>query len=136
MGACPTGAIDFAPFSQKAFLEVAQVCGDKHLFLIAEPYLRALDGCEIPSGYIPFMIETDQFLSRNHLLTLLNTSGNALLFFAPDISQGTLEALNAINAESIKEQRKQVIELVQNNEAFLAHMTLTCKCQNEEGIHS
>lgn len=135
VGACPTGAIDFAPFSQKAFLEVAQVCGDKHLFLIAEPYLRALDGCEIPSGYIPFVVETDQFLSRNHLLTLLNTSGNTLLFFAPDISLGTLDALHTLNAESIKEQGKQVIELVQNNEAFHAHMALTCKRQNEERIH-
>lgn len=103
--------------------------------MIAEPYLRALDGCEIPSGYIPFVVETDQFLSRNHLLTLLKTSGNTLLFFAPDISLGTLEALNTLNAESIKEQGKQVIELVQNNEAFHTHMALTCKRQNEERIH-
>jgi len=135
VGVCPTGAIDFAPFSQKAFLEVAQVCGDMHLFLVAEPYLKELEECEIASGYIPFVIETDQFLSRNHLLTLLNTSGNTLLFFAPDISQATLEVLHTLNAESIKEKGKQVIDLVQNKEAFQAHMTLTCKRQNEKRIH-
>ncbi len=132
VGACPTGALDFAPFSQKAFLEVANVCKAQHLFLVAEPYLKALEGCEIPYGYIPFVVETDQFLSYNHLCTLLKASGNALLFFAPELSQGTLEAINMLNLESMCEQGKRVIELVRNKEAFQAHIALTCKHQNED----
>jgi len=132
VGACPTGAIDFAPFSQKALLEVATVCEDKHLLLMAEPYLKALEGCEIPSGYIPFVVETDQFLSYNHLRTLLDASKNTLLFFAPELSQGTREALNLLNDESMQEQGISAIELIQDKEAFQAHVALTCKRQKEE----
>ncbi len=132
---CPTGAIDFAPFSQKAFLEATDVYEKEHLLLIAEPYIKALEACEIPSGYIPFVIETDQIISQNHLRTLLKASGNSLLFFGPDISQATLEALNALNAESMQEEGKEAIKLIQNKEAFLNHVALTCKDQNTQRIY-
>ena len=132
---CPTGAIDFAPFPQKAFLEVADFCQGKKVLLMAEAYLKTLEGCELPSGYIPYVIETDQFLSLLHLKALFEKSGHTVLFYAPHIGEATHKALKTLNEESLRTCHQKAIELVQSKEAFEAHMTLTCKsdavCQKE-----
>ncbi|KIM09823.1 MAG: hypothetical protein KU29_00765 [Sulfurovum sp. FS06-10] len=124
---CPTGAIDFAPFPQKAFLEVAELCQGKKILLIAEAYLKTLEGCELPSGYLPYVIETDQFLSRLHLKALFEKSTHTVLFYAPHIGEATHEALNALNEESLHTCHQKAIELIQSKEAFEAYMALTCK---------
>ncbi len=115
---CPSGAIDFAPFSQKAFLEAAHLCENSQVVVAAEPFLKELQGCELPSGTIPFVVETDQFLSRNHLLSLLHVSKIPVILYAPDISTATHEALNTLNVEWMHEHGKRAIELVKTKEAL------------------
>ena len=124
---CPTGAIDFAPFPQKAFLEVADFCQGKKVLLIAEAYLKTLEGCELPSRYLPYVIETDQFLSLLHLKALFEKSGHTVLFYASHIGEATHKALKALNEESLRTCHQKAIELVQSKEAFDAYMRLTCK---------
>jgi ferredoxin len=118
---CFEAAIDFAPFCEKAFFEVAQLCKDRHIILIAEPYLKAVEGCEIPSGYVPFVVETDHFLSVKHFRVLAHESSNGVLFYAPEISHATHEALMTFNAQ----EGKEVITLIHDKEALEKYF-LTC----------
>ena len=119
---CEESAIDFAPFCEKAFYEVAQLCKDRHIILIAEPYLKAVEECEIPSGYVPFVVETDHFLSGKHFSVLGQESSNGVLFYAPEISHATHEALLSLNAH----EGKELITLIQSKEALEKYF-LTCK---------
>ena len=128
---CLENAIDFAPFSQKAFEEVATLCEDKAILLVAEPYVSTLQGCEIPRGYIPFVVETDQFLSVFHFETLVKKSAHNVLFYTPDISEATHNALKAFNEAS----NSHIVELYQTTEALEAQFAFTCKasaqCERE-----
>lgn len=124
---CPTGAIDFAPFSQKAFLEVVALCEGMPILLVAEAYLKALEACELPRGYVPFVIETDHFLSLLHLKALFEKSTHTILFYAPNIGEATYKALTALNEELLRTCHQKAIELVQSKEAFEAYGALTCK---------
>ena len=130
---CPSGAIDFAPFSQKAFLDVANLCQDRHILLIAEPYLKALEESEIPSGYVPFVVETDQFLSLFHFKTLFEKSGETVLFYAPDVGEATREALKTLNDETLQTYHQNAVALVQSMEAYIA---FTCKDVSKEEIEN
>ena len=128
---CPSGAIDFAPFSQKAFLDVANLCQDRHILLIAEPYLKALEESEIPSGYVPFVVETDQFLSLFHFKTLFEKSGETVLFYAPDVGEATCKALKTLNDETLQTYHQNAVVLVQSTEAYIA---FTCKNVSKQEI--
>lgn len=124
---CPSGALDFAPFSKKAFVEVATMCKGKKVLLIAETSLKTLEGCEIPSGYVPFVVETDQFLSSFHLQNVFEKSGHTVLFYTPNISEATYEALRTLNETSLHAHNGKAVELVQTKEAFEAYCAFTCK---------
>ena len=128
---CPSGAIDFAPFSQKAFLDVANLCQDRHILLIAEPYLKTLEESEIPSGYVPFVVETDQFLSLFHFKTLFEKSGETVLFYAPDVGEATCKALKTLNDEMLQTYHQNAVVLVQSTEAYIA---FTCKDVSKQEI--
>lgn len=128
---CPSGAIDFAPFSQKAFLDVANLCQDRHILLIAEPYLKTLEESEIPSGYVPFVVETDQFLSLFHFKTLFEKSGETVLFYAPDVGEATCKALKTLNDETLQTYHQNAVVLVQSTEAYIA---FTCKNVSKQEI--
>lgn len=118
---CEESAIDFAPFCEKAFYKVAQLCKEKNIFLIAEPYLKTVEECEIPSGFIPFVVETDHFLSGKHFSTLVHESGHEVLFYTPEISPATHKALMSLNAH----EGKELITLIQSKEALEKYF-LTC----------
>ena len=68
------------------------------------------------------MVETDHFLSGKHFSTLVHESGHEVLFYAPEISSATHEALLSLNAH----EGKELITLIQSKEA-LENYFLTCK---------
>lgn len=124
---CPSGALDFAPFPQKAFVEVTKQCEGKKVLLVAETFLKTLEGCEIPCGYIPFVVETDQFLSLFHLQSVFEASGHTVLLYAPHIGEVTHEALKTLNETSLRTHNTKAIKLVQTQEALKAYFAFTCK---------
>lgn len=129
---CPTGAIDFAPFSQKAFLETVKVCEGKQILLISELFLETLEGCEIPEGYIPFLVETDQIISYRHLKNMFEKNTNTVLLYAPEVSEATQQALITFNEECLLTHAKKAIVLVTTKKELESYFRLTCKKENED----
>ncbi|MDD3324843.1 MAG: 4Fe-4S dicluster domain-containing protein [Sulfurospirillaceae bacterium] len=111
VGVCPKGALDFAPFSQKAFAEVAKVCKDRKTLIVAEAELNKLDGIEIPDGYIPLVVETEHFISYPHLQVILEQGGQNILFYAPQTTKTFSSS----------------VDVYQNKEKLQAFLTSTCK---------
>ena len=107
------------------------MCQDRHILLIAEPYLKALEESEIPSGYVPFVVETDQFLSLFHFKTLFEKSGETVLFYAPDVGEATCKALKTLNDETLQTYHQNAVVLVQSTEAYIA---FTCKNVSKQEI--
>lgn len=119
---CPTGALDFAPFLKKAFLEAAQVCEHQDIFLVSESSLESLEGCEIPCGYIPFVVESEQFLGAVHIDILLKQGVQNIVCYAPQLSDATQNAWKPYNT----------LSLFRSKEALQAHFAFTCKDPNDD----
>lgn len=123
---CPTGAIDYSHFTQDAFLKVAKLSKNQKLFLIAEPDLRDLDGFEIPEGFLPIVFETNKFLSKTHLLSLVQESGASLILYAPEVETLTQEARELLN-EIYKSYCNEEVIYIANNKNQLKEQFIKVK---------
>lgn len=94
---CPNGAIDFTHFTQEAFLQVAKLCRERKVLLIAEKYLKEIEDVAIPEGFLPLVVETDRFLTQFHLESLVQEGGTAVLLYAPQISPVSAKAVEFFN---------------------------------------
>ncbi|PAF43600.1 4Fe-4S dicluster domain-containing protein [Helicobacter sp. 11S02596-1] len=94
---CPSGSIDYTPFSMQAFSQTLKHYQDTHILLIPEAFLDELADFEIPKHLSPLIIDGKDFLSEAHILALLQESGGSCVYYCPEISQPSQEAIKLVN---------------------------------------
>lgn len=123
---CPNDSLDFMHFTKKAFTEVASLCSDQKVFLIAEKNLKDIEKISIPSGFLPIVAETEQFLTKFHFLTLLEQSAESVLLYVPAIKEITKQAVDFVNASEDTQNKIYIVK--SKNELQETFMLL---CSNE-----
>lgn len=114
ISACPTGAIDYAPYPKEALYEIARLYNETTILMIPEPFLKDLEEVTLPKGITPLIIDREKFPSEMHLLTLLQESGSSLLFYSPIISRPTKEASEMLNQIYLKAYGEPALYLAQD----------------------
>ena len=106
---CPSGALDYSQMPRVAFKEVADFYKDCTALVI--PRKMELDSlhAELNSNILPLAIEGEKYLHEAHFMTLLQTSGNPVLFYTDFISKGTGDVIRIINEIFQKKYNKQAI---------------------------
>ncbi|WP_051420587.1 4Fe-4S binding protein [Helicobacter pametensis] len=94
---CPTGALDFAPYTMDCLIQSLRFYKDTQILLIPENFLSLLDEINIPKHISPLIIPREKFPSEAHLLAIAQESGNSFIFFSPIISRPSQEAIKLVN---------------------------------------
>ncbi|ANV97875.1 hypothetical protein BBW65_03230 [Helicobacter enhydrae] len=95
---CPTGAIDFAPYTIDCLMQGLKYYRNTAVLLIPEEFLPLLQDYEIPSHLTPLIIPREKFPSELHLLSITQESGYGCIFFSPVVSRPSQEAIELVNA--------------------------------------
>ncbi|MBE0492350.1 MAG: 4Fe-4S dicluster domain-containing protein [Sulfurospirillum sp.] len=111
---CPSGALDYSQMPRVAFKEVSNFYVDTIALII--PVKMQLESLhvELPAGVLPLGIEGEKFLHEAHLMSLLQTSGNPVIFYSDFISKGTGDTISIINEIFKRKYNKQAIFTCKN----------------------
>ena len=106
---CPSGALDYSQMPRKAFKEVTEFYRENIALII--PRKMELESLQIklPQDVLPLAIEGEKYLHEAHFMTLLQTSGNPVIFYTDFISRGTGDVIRIINEIFKKKYNKQAI---------------------------
>ncbi|PAF43826.1 4Fe-4S dicluster domain-containing protein [Helicobacter sp. 11S03491-1] len=119
---CPSGAIDYAPFSMEAFDTALKHYHQTQILLIAEPFLEDLEDFEIPEHISPLIINREKFLSEAHILALLQESGASCVYYSQIISRPSSEAITLINDIYQKIYQKKGFYVAKNIKELRTHL--------------
>lgn len=137
---CPSGALDYAQMPRSAFTQLSAFYADTTALIT--PRKMELENLNIalPAGVLPLAIEGEKYLHEAHLLTLLQTSGNPIIFYTDFISKGTGDVIRIINEIFERKYDKKAIFVCANEfeleEAF-TNMQAISECKygiNEDGL--
>jgi ferredoxin len=137
---CPSGALDYAQMPRIAFYEVSKFFKNHTALII--PSKMELDSLhvELPKGVLPLAIEGEKFLHEAHLLSLLQTSGNQIVFYTDFISKGTGDVIRVLNEIFEKKYQKPAILVAKDEDELedaLANLESLEECMygiNEDGL--
>ncbi|MBP6324806.1 MAG: 4Fe-4S dicluster domain-containing protein [Sulfurospirillum sp.] len=106
---CPSGALDYTQMPRTAFAQLSGYFKDAIALII--PHKMDLASMDIPlrEGVLPLMIEGEKYLHEAHLLNLLQTSGNPVIFYTDFISKGTGDVIRIINEIFERKYHKKAI---------------------------
>jgi ferredoxin len=106
---CPSGALDYTQMPRIAFAHVSEYFKGSTALII--PHKMDLSLIDIPlhAGVLPLMIEGEKYLHEAHLLNLLQTSGNPIIFYTDFISKGTGDVIRILNEIFEKKYHKKAI---------------------------
>lgn len=115
---CPSGALDYTQMNRDSFAEVASFYADKIPLII--PRKMSLETLEInlKENVLPFPIEGEKYLHEVHFLTLLQKSGNPIIFYTDFISKGTGDAIDLINEIFKRKYDKKAIFVCETTDAL------------------
>ncbi|PHQ56769.1 MAG: 4Fe-4S ferredoxin [Sulfurimonas sp.] len=113
---CPSGALDYTQMNRDSFAEVASFYTDKISLII--PRKMSLDNlsCVLTENVLPFPIEGEKYLHEVHFLTLLQKSGNPIVFYTDLISKGTGDAIDLLNEIFARKYGKKAIYTCETTE--------------------
>jgi len=138
---CPSGALDYSQMPRAAFHEVCSFYEDTIALIVpAKMEIESLH-VRIPQGVMPLAIEGEKFLHEAHLITLLQTSTNPIIFYTDFVSKGSSDAIRIVNEAFERKYHKQAIYVCENEqelqEAFLKAQPIPeCKYGfNETGMN-
>ncbi len=94
---CPSGALDYTQMPRVAFSEIAQFYKDKTALIIPRKMEIGNINIELKKGVLPLAIEGEKYLHEAHMISLIQTSGNPIIFYTDFISKGTGDAIRIIN---------------------------------------
>jgi ferredoxin len=117
---CPSGALDFTQMPRDAFYEVADYYRG-HIALLL-PRQVEMPAVSLPEKVLPLALEGRKYLHEVHLLTLLQKSGHAVIFYTDFVSKGTGDAVRIINEIFERKYNKKAIYVCQTAEALQAAM--------------
>ena len=135
---CPSGALDFSQMPRMAFAEAARYYAGHTVLLI--PSELDVPPMPLKAGILPMGLEGRKFLDEVRLLTLVQESGNAVIFYTDIVSKGTAEAVRMLNEIFRRKYGKQAVWLCQNAEELReaiekAESIEECRYSiNEEGM--
>ncbi len=135
---CPSGALDFTQMPRDAFSDAASYFRG-HTALITPAQVDLYD-LPLPKGVLPFAIEGRKYLHEAHFLTLLQKSGNPVIFYTDFISKGTGDAIRIVNDIFHRKYHKKAIFVCMNRdelEEALANLESLEGCRfdmNDEGL--
>lgn len=94
---CPSGALDYTQMPRRAFSYMSEYYEGTIPLII--PQKMDLDSITIPleENVLPMMIEGEKYLHEAHMLNLLQTCGNPIVFYTDFISKGTGDVIRIIN---------------------------------------
>jgi ferredoxin len=111
---CPSGAMDFTQMPRGGFSDASSFYSG-HIPLIIPVEVELAD-IPLPPTVLPFGIEGRKFLSEVHLLTLLQKSGNPIIFYTDVVSKGTGDAIRIINEIFERKYNKKAVHVCQDKE--------------------
>ncbi len=114
---CPSGALDYSQMPRIAFKEMSSFYKESVALIIPRKMELESLHVDLPKDVLPLAIEGEKFLHEAHFMTLLQTSGNPVIFYTDFISKGTGDVIRIINEIFEKKYGKQAI--------------FTCKDENE-----
>ena len=106
---CPSGALDYTQMPRQAFKEVTDFYRDSVALIIPRKMDLESLHVELPQNILPLAIEGEKFLHEAHFMSLLQTSGNPIIFYTDFISKGTGDVIRIINDIFKKKYNKQAI---------------------------
>ena len=127
---CPSGALDYTQMPRIAFAHLSEYF--KGAISLIIPHKMDLGLIDIPlrEGVLPMMIEGEKYLHEAHLLNLLQTSGNPIIFYTDFISKGTGDVIRIINEIFEKKYHKKAIYVCEDS-ADLARIFETIESLSE-----
>ena len=137
---CPSGALDYSQMPRVAFKEVIELYRDSVALIIPRKMDLESLHVELPQGVLPLAIEGEKFLHEAHLMSLLQTSGNPILFYTDFISKGTGDVIRIINEIFEKKYAKKAIFVCKDEEQLkqsMLNITPIKECMygiNEDGL--
>ncbi|MDX1809237.1 MAG: 4Fe-4S dicluster domain-containing protein [Sulfurospirillaceae bacterium] len=137
---CPSGALDYTQMPRLAFTKISSYFEDSIALMIpSKMNLDAID-VQLSENVLPFMIEGEKYLHEAHLMTLLQTSGNPVIFYTDFISKGTGDAIRIVNEIFERKYHKTAIYICEDTkglEEIFSKMQSIPECKygiNEEGL--
>ena len=106
---CPSGALDYSQMPRIAFKEVTEFYRDSIALIIPRKMDLESLHVELPKGVLPLAIEGEKYLHEAHFMSLLQTSGNPIVFYTDFISKGTGDVIRIVNEIFKKKYDKQAI---------------------------
>jgi ferredoxin len=113
---CPSGALDYSQMPRAAFKEIASFY-ERNIALII-PKKMEIESLHVslPKGVLPLATEGEKFLHEAHLMTLLQTSTNPIIFYTDFVSKGSSDAIRIVNEIFQKKYHKQAIYVCENEQ--------------------
>ena len=106
---CPSGALDYTQMPRAAFAHLSSYFKDVITLIIPNKMDLSLMDIPLKEGVLPLMIEGEKYLHEAHLMNLLQTSGNPIIFYTDFISKGTGDAIRMINEIFERKYHKKAI---------------------------
>ena len=137
---CPSGALDYSQMPRIAFKEVTQFYRENVALVIPRKMELESLHVELPKEVLPLAIEGEKYLHEAHFMTLLQTSGNPVIFYTDFISKGTGDVIRIINDIFEKKYGKQAIFTCKDEEELkiaLSNIVPIKECVygiNEDGL--
>lgn len=115
---CPSGALDYTQMPRIAFAHLS--AHYKGLIPLVIPHKMDVGLIDIPlrENVLPLMIEGEKYLHEAHLLNLLQTSGNPIIFYTDFISKGTGDVIRIINEIFEKKYGKKAIYICEDTKSL------------------
>lgn len=106
---CPSGALDYSQMPRVAFKEVTDFYRDSIALIIPRKMELESLHVDLPKGVLPLAIEGEKYLHEAHFMSLIQTSGNPVIFYTDFISRGTGDVIRIINDIFKKKYGKEAI---------------------------
>lgn len=137
---CPSGALDYTQMPRIAFTKISSYFQDSIALIIPSKMNLESINTTLKKGVLPFMIEGEKYLHEAHLMTLLQTSGNPIIFYTDFISKGTGDAIRIVNEIFERKYHKKAIYICEDTtelETAFDQAEAIPECKygiNEEGM--
>ncbi|MDD2384276.1 MAG: 4Fe-4S binding protein [Sulfurospirillaceae bacterium] len=111
---CPSGALDYTQMPRNAFAHLSGYFKDSIALIIPNKMDLGLMDIELKEGVLPLMIAGEKYLHEAHILNLLQTSGNPIIFYTDFISKGTGDVIRIINEIFQRKYHKKAIYICED----------------------
>lgn len=109
VGVCPSGSLDFTLLNEASLQEISKLYKNKTILIISKNIDLSFLKLNLPKNVLPLVVENENFIHEAHLLTLLQESGNEIVFYLDEISSEFNDCVSFINDIYLNIYGKKVI---------------------------